>query len=690
MGAVGYTGGDPNKVDVAGDTMTGPLVLPGDPSSPLEAATRQFVLDNAGGGGGGGSTPSGTVVAETSYGQAPTAGVASTHSRGDHSHGTPALGTTASTAAAGNHGHTGVYDPAGTAAVAVAAHDADTTNVHGIADTANLVLTNDSRLSDSRTPTVHASTHASAGSDPVILAQSQVTGLTSALSGKQDADGDLTTIAAIDTSTAGVLATDGAGWIRKSYAALKTALGLVKADVGLGNVDNTSDADKPVSTATQTALNAKVTGPTSATDNAVTRYDATTGKLIQNSLIQLTDIGTFILPALTGAAHANGQLYYNTTDRSLVFHNAESDVEMNVGQELWLVVRNETGSSIVNGSAVYINGTHATGVPTIALAQANNEITAVCTGLTTHTIENNTYGFVTTDGIVHGLDTSAFSGGNVLYLSATTPGALTTTRPSAPNIEFRIGVVTRANPSQGSINVDPGVRRLGNGTANQVYGMNNAGNDNEWKTFTAGSGIVVSGGPGAIIISASGGGGSATGYESGVSPKSGGWYRAPGDGPVGSNYTVAVGSAIFVPFVLAKTTTFDRLGVDVAVAGAAGAVVRLGIFANNTDGEPGTLIIDAGTVDVTTTGGKVTTAFSQSLSPGLYWFCAVGQVAGTTQLRATVSGQKQTRYFGAATAMFTGTEAGVSLVATGITGALASNPSITDNDRGVIIGIHAA
>lgn len=32
---------------------------------------------------------------------------------------------------------------------------------------------------------------------------------------------------------------------------------LVKADVGLGNVDNTSDANKPVSTATQTALNAK-------------------------------------------------------------------------------------------------------------------------------------------------------------------------------------------------------------------------------------------------------------------------------------------------------------------------------------------------------------------------------------------------------------------------------------------------
>ena len=38
---------------------------------------------------------------------------------------------------------------------------------------------------------------------------------------------------------------------------LKTALSLAKADVGLGNCDNTSDANKPVSTATQTAIDLK-------------------------------------------------------------------------------------------------------------------------------------------------------------------------------------------------------------------------------------------------------------------------------------------------------------------------------------------------------------------------------------------------------------------------------------------------
>src|SRR3990167_6518228 len=42
-----------------------------------------------------------------------------------------------------------------------------------------------------------------------------------------------------------------------AVATLKTDLGLVKGDVGLGNVDNTTDAGKPVSTATQTALDLK-------------------------------------------------------------------------------------------------------------------------------------------------------------------------------------------------------------------------------------------------------------------------------------------------------------------------------------------------------------------------------------------------------------------------------------------------
>lgn len=79
-----------------------------------------------------------------------------------------------------------------------------------------------------------------------------------AIDGKQTLDSDLTTIAGFNSATAGAMASDGAGWLHKTYAQFKTALGLVKGDVGLGNVDNTTDAGKPVSTAQQTALDLKI------------------------------------------------------------------------------------------------------------------------------------------------------------------------------------------------------------------------------------------------------------------------------------------------------------------------------------------------------------------------------------------------------------------------------------------------
>jgi len=50
---------------------------------------------------------------------------------------------------------------------------------------------------------------------------------------------------------------------------------LTKADVGLGNVDNTSDANKPVSTATQTALNGKEPALAAGTSAQYYRGDKT-------------------------------------------------------------------------------------------------------------------------------------------------------------------------------------------------------------------------------------------------------------------------------------------------------------------------------------------------------------------------------------------------------------------------------
>lgn len=93
MTAIGYasTTGDTRKVNKAGDTLTGDLVLSDDsPDTAHSATSKAYVLAQVAGAGTG--VASDTVIAGTSFGQASTAGVAATYSRGDHAHGTPTSG----------------------------------------------------------------------------------------------------------------------------------------------------------------------------------------------------------------------------------------------------------------------------------------------------------------------------------------------------------------------------------------------------------------------------------------------------------------------------------------------------------------------------------------------------------------------------------------------------------------------
>lgn len=131
------------------------------------------------------------------------------------------------------------------------------------------------------------------------------------------------------------------------------------------------------------------------------------------------------------------------------------NVNLQLGQENVAMCYNGTGSTIPDGSVVYISGAQGQR-PRITLAQANSEATSSKVfGITTENIANGAEGFVTTFGIVNGVDTSAFTAGQALWLSPTVAGGLTATKPVAPNHLVFVGYAIKINASSGRIFVNP-------------------------------------------------------------------------------------------------------------------------------------------------------------------------------------------------------------------------------------------
>ncbi len=120
-------------------------------------------------------------------------------------------------------------------------------------------------------------------------------------------------------------------------------------------------------------------------------------------------------------------------------------------RNLEVEVRNQSGSTIPAGSIVYISG--ATGnLPLITLAQANNDANSAQTiGFVKTSISNNGTGYVIVRGVLEAINTSALTEGVQLYLSPTTAGTWTTTKPSAPQHLVYVGIVIRSHPTQGTI-----------------------------------------------------------------------------------------------------------------------------------------------------------------------------------------------------------------------------------------------
>jgi hypothetical protein len=115
--------------------------------------------------------------------------------------------------------------------------------------------------------------------------------------------------------------------------------------------------------------------------------------------------------------------------------------------------RNSTGSTLTKGTVVYINGVSGN-TALLAKALATQDSTSAQTlGVVEFDIANNATGIVVLVGLVGNLDTSSYTEGVQLYLSGTTAGAFTSAKTLAPTHLVYVGIVTRAHPTQGTIEV---------------------------------------------------------------------------------------------------------------------------------------------------------------------------------------------------------------------------------------------
>ncbi len=283
----------------------------------------------------------------------------------------------------------------------------------------------------------------------------------------------------------------------------------ISAGTGI-SYDNTTG----VITNSSPSLGGDVVGPASATDNAVARYDLTTGKLIQNSVTLIDDTGNAsgILSQQfsdgTAVTLAAGKIWYNGTTGSWNAGMGGGNITQQIGEELFIYGK---ASATITDSPLQIiyqtGATGASGVIQFAPTIAGITDGTLVIGVATENIANNGFGRITTYGVVRNITTNGtafgetWADGDEIYYNPVT-GNPTNIKPVAPNVKVSVGTLIHAGAGgSGSIQVEINHGSVLGGTdANvQITSVSNGqilsydGSNGYWKNtdLTAGTAISV-------------------------------------------------------------------------------------------------------------------------------------------------------------------------------------------------------
>lgn len=227
-------------------------------------------------------------------------------------------------------------------------------------------------------------------------------------------------------------------------------------------------------------------------------------------------------PTPTAGDASLARLTWNDSEGTLNLTLKGSNVTVPLSQRDTVRVVNTTASTMAGSNYQVVRITTPAGQRVgVTLAQADTEANSTdIIGVISETIASNGTGFVTTRGIIAGINTTGslqsetWNEGDVLYLSPTVAGGLTKVKPVAPDNLCIIGYVVYKHATEGKIFVAiqtsweieelHDVKITGTPAAGSLLIRNATGGIWENATLTAGSNISITNADKSITIATTG------------------------------------------------------------------------------------------------------------------------------------------------------------------------------------------